>query len=507
VSETPTHSESPPIAAAQAPDRRLSAWRARIALLVGLASSALFLYLAGSHLRWSELGAAFSRAEPWPWVPLAVLSYLAGHWVRGVRCRFLVRRAALLPVATATNVVVVGYAANNLLPARAGELVRAGMLAERAGIGVSQALTVTLLERVLDGLTIVGLLLLVALSLPVSETVGGALSLGSLVFGLAAAAVAVVVLAPSLLARTLPRLAGALRPRWREPALRAALGVGAGVEALRSSGGLALAAATSALVWTLEAGMFFFVLPVVGLDADLGWALLAMAITNLGILVPSSPGYIGPFEFFCAQALGLVGVASGTALAYALIVHVVFFVPITLWGVGIFTWYGVSLGQTAARARTARERDVQTLREGVPVTLVAAAGRRAEAGEAGEVGETAETGPLLAALTAAALPEDADPRALSAAVAFVGAQLRALPPHLRALLGVGLAGFAVLVALRYWRPYSALRPARRRSVFEAWAYGPVAPARQLMRPLRSTALLAYYDGDATGPPRLTGGPP
>src|SRR5579862_7563934 len=126
--------------------------------LLGLLASSVFAWLAFRHLDLGSLVATWRSARPMPWVLLAVSCYLAGHLVRGQRLRILVQLDAMVPLATASNIVVVGYASNNVLPARLGELVRAGMLAERTGIPLAQSVTVTLIERLLDGITILVLL-------------------------------------------------------------------------------------------------------------------------------------------------------------------------------------------------------------------------------------------------------------------------------------------------------------------------------------------------------------
>lgn len=124
----------------------------------GLLGSTLFVVLAMRRLDFASVVATWRTARPMPWVPLAIAVYCAGHFVRGQRLRVLVRRDATLHLPTATNIVVVGYASNNVFPARLGEFVRAGMLAERTGMPLSQALTITLIERLLDGVAILGLL-------------------------------------------------------------------------------------------------------------------------------------------------------------------------------------------------------------------------------------------------------------------------------------------------------------------------------------------------------------
>src|SRR5262245_25585033 len=119
-------------------------------VFLGVVSSALFLALAVRRLDVHSIRESFAHARLFPFLPIAVLSYVCGHFVRGVRCRLLVSREATLDLTTATNVVVLGYAVNNILPARLGELARAGMLARNTGLPFVQSLTVTFLERILD---------------------------------------------------------------------------------------------------------------------------------------------------------------------------------------------------------------------------------------------------------------------------------------------------------------------------------------------------------------------
>ena len=94
--------------------------QAGIRIAACIASSLFFMGVAISRLRFEEIRTALSNARTLPWVPLAVLSYLVGHVIRGVRCKMLVSRTATLSLPAATNVVVLGYAVNNILPARLG---------------------------------------------------------------------------------------------------------------------------------------------------------------------------------------------------------------------------------------------------------------------------------------------------------------------------------------------------------------------------------------------------
>src|SRR5205085_4619299 len=125
------------------------------------------------------------------------------------------------------------------------------------------------------------------------------------------------------------------RSRARAGLLRRATGFASGIAIGRNPSRAARALGLSLAIWIAEAGLFLFALPALGIDARLSTALIAMGFANLGILVPSTPAYIGTFEYFASQALILAGVAGPLALAYAIVVHIAFFVPVTIWGLGV----------------------------------------------------------------------------------------------------------------------------------------------------------------------------
>lgn len=94
------------------------------------------------------------------------------------------------------------------------------------------------------------------------------------------------------------------------------------------------------------------------------------------------------------------------------------------------------------------------------------------------------------------LPPDAHCRAIVSSARFAGEQINALAAELRWPLKLGLAGFCVLIWLSHLRGFSRLPLAQRRRILDAWAFGPVALTRQLFRPIRTTALVAYYEAVA-----------
>jgi uncharacterized protein (TIRG00374 family) len=267
---------------------------------VGILVSLLFLWLSTSRVRWGELGAVVARVHWWPWLPLAVGAYLLGHVVRGLRCRMIVSELAPITLLSATNVVVLGYGANNILPARLGELARAGMLAQRTGLSYVQCLTVTFLERILDAIVILVLFVVAASRRELPGWVRDVSEVAIVIVSMAALVVLAAVLLPSLLPRAATHLTAKLHERLGGRLVSTAYDIVQALAPLRRPARAAGVLSLSLLVWICEAGLFLAVLPAFELAASPALATLAMSMTNLGILAPSSPGFVGPFHFFCA---------------------------------------------------------------------------------------------------------------------------------------------------------------------------------------------------------------
>jgi uncharacterized protein (TIRG00374 family) len=455
-------------------------------IAVGLAASAVFVFLAVRHLDIAALTKVWANAGMLPWLPIGVASYLVGHLIRGVRCRLLVRREATIGVITASNIVVVGYASNNVLPARLGELVRAGMLAERTGMPVAQSLAITFIERVLDGLAILFLLVVGTLIGDTPGWIHEVVRAALVVFGVATLAIFAGAYSPGFILSVASRLGTKLGPRAHDRIVSLATSVTNAGACLRDPRDAALLVFYSLLVWLLEAGLFLALLPIFGLPMNLADGLVAMSVTNLGLLVPSSPGFIGPFHYFCSRALMAHGVDEATALAYATLVHLAFYVPVTVWGASAMLWYGVEVGSTAAIARDAQRGDRLTTVRGVSVVEIAPVQQPPP-----EVHASAFTIGLVEAMVGGT----PHPAAVQYAATFVDGQIAALPAKLRAMFGAGMTFFRFVTRLRFLRGYCDVPLEARRAWTRRWAESRIALLRQLFKPVRATALLAYYDHD------------
>jgi uncharacterized protein (TIRG00374 family) len=280
----------------------------------------LFVYLLRS-VDLGELGRQLGRTA-WGWVVPAVVVGPLGLWARAIRWRYLFPRGSEPPGLVAANMI--GYMANNVLPLRAGELVRVYVAARRiraqarGSLGASLWLagTTVIVERVLDSLTLVLLLVGLVFLIPVPRALEYAAALVLAADALAAAALVSLVLAPDRSRRLLSRLCR------RRPALEArAVGVLdtflRGLEGVRTPAHLAPLAVWTVLVWLLPALGAWALLRAVHLELPLvaGWAVLTFV--GFGISIPSAPGYIGVWHAAAVLALSMFGVGQATAVGYS----------------------------------------------------------------------------------------------------------------------------------------------------------------------------------------------
>jgi uncharacterized protein (TIRG00374 family) len=332
--------------------------------LSGLILSILFVVFFLFRVDLPEMTAVLKEAN-YLFVLPSLLFYLIGLFWRTVRWRNILVPLGRIELRRLWPVVVVGYTANNVLPMRLGELIRAYYLGEREKINKAAVVATILIERLFDGLTLLFLIALVAFFLPVADLFQDLaertripwliLTLG---FSVPFLALSVILLCltrwPSRgiqilqgLANVLPKRAGVLLADLIARSL-------IGLSALKEPKKLLGLTALSFPVWLSEAGLYIVVGISFGLHESLGnWPtmvailLVTTCISNLGTSIPSTGGGVGPFEFFCQATLIFFGVAAPVASAYTLVVHAVLLLPVTVIGV-LYLWTeNLSIGRLA----------------------------------------------------------------------------------------------------------------------------------------------------------------
>jgi len=138
--------------------------RSTLMLWLGAGVSMLFLGLLLRKIDGRQLVDALQRLD-WRYLAAAVAATFVSYWLRAVRWRLLLLHERPLPLGSLYPAVVIGYMANNLFPARLGEFVRAWVLAEREQLKVGSVFASLVIDRMLDGLSVMVMLLLVLVNL------------------------------------------------------------------------------------------------------------------------------------------------------------------------------------------------------------------------------------------------------------------------------------------------------------------------------------------------------
>jgi uncharacterized protein (TIRG00374 family) len=282
--------------------------------------------LAFQGVNVSEAWRIVTQARPGP-VALGGFFFLVALAVRAWRWKHLLAAQQEVRFRSCLSGTCVGFMANNVLPLRLGDLVRAGVLRQLEGANGARVLATVVVEKLLELLTLtffLGCYLAVAAAGPRQAELLGA---GRMAL-LGAVGVGVFLVA-GYWKRTF--LQGLLaRPvRWLSPRLadRMEHGVGRFLEGLQvfaSPGQVLAVVILSAGLWGATVASYYFVGESLGLPLAPGAYVVVVFATAFGVILPAAPGAVGTFHGFARLGLYLVALHSGEqALAFAVLLHAI----------------------------------------------------------------------------------------------------------------------------------------------------------------------------------------
>lgn len=318
---------------------RFAKFQAWLGILLSLVCLTWLIYATD----WAGVWAALTQVD-YRLVAVAILLNLTSVLFRTARWRLMFHDRRVPPFKRLITALLAGQAVNVLTPARLGDVVRATL----ADTGeMAYTLGTLMVEIALDLLMLAALvvLLLSQATLPAWwRGSGQALVVASAV---ALAAVAALVIGRRWMVRTLERLAA----QWRHPLARRALAVAGqllrSLDILGRPAQLLPALAWSLLIWTLYGAVNYTLLSAVGEQPSVLAALFLLAVLQLGVAVPSSPGRIGVFHYLCVQALAVFGIGGPKALSYAIILHLISVVVPMVLGIALTWRLGVQMWSTS----------------------------------------------------------------------------------------------------------------------------------------------------------------
>ncbi len=328
-------------------------WRQQ---LLGLALTLFFLALILFNLKFEEVGTAFSQANYLYLIPAITITMLA-YFVRAWRWQIILRPTKPVSFQTSYGVMMIGFMANNLLPARIGEFVRAYILGAQEKISKSLSLATIVLERVCDGLTLIAFMGVALVAFPSPRQDGWTQFIeifSTSVFVGATFFLVFLIVREKLALRLVSFCMRPLPDRLEHKAHNLLTSFVLGLHVLKRGRSVLGLALTSALVWAMEGCSYYLMLRAFNLDSRMnpmqliGAGLLLLVFVNLGTMVPSAPGYFGVYQAAATVALGAYAVNQSTAFSLALLTNTFQYVTVT--AIGLFFLSRRRLSLSALRA-------------------------------------------------------------------------------------------------------------------------------------------------------------
>ena len=322
--------------------------RSLVRATVGIAISILAIALVVRSVDVNATVAVLARTAP-VWVGVAAAFLLADVVIRAIRWRRLLLPVADVALPAVLGYLLIGYLANNVLPARLGELVRCHYLGDRERISRTTALGTVVVERVVDIAVVVAIAAVAILVLSVRGVVAGAV-----LVGVALVSLLVVLLAIGIVAHRIPgaeRVAAAAS-RWPQLGALAArlqngLAVAGRPRTLVEALGLSVAAWGATLLAFAAAGQ------AIGVELSIGQASLLASGVALAAAIPSGPASLGTYELAAVRIGQAVGVPAEPSLAIGIITHALILLITSGGGVVALARLGVSATPASAAERTA----------------------------------------------------------------------------------------------------------------------------------------------------------
>jgi uncharacterized protein (TIRG00374 family) len=317
----------------------------RLNLIIGILISALFIYLAFRRVQLSDIISSLRSANYFFILPnMAVV--ILGMMIRAERWRYLLGSIGRFKAKELFPSVMIGFMANNLLPARLGEVVRAYSLGAKTGHSRSSIFATIVLERLFDSLSLLAMFWLVILFIPFPAPVKK--------FGIVTLIVNLLIIIfliilkrhTTSLVRLALKICFFLPEKITGRLEHIMYKFAQGLSIFQNRRALFVIVIWSVILWLITALSNYFVFMAFGLYPSIAASFILLIFVAAGVMLPSAPGFVGVFQaatigafvllnnlsLLGQQSIGPFGVTKGEALSFSIILWLCSFLPVTLLG-------------------------------------------------------------------------------------------------------------------------------------------------------------------------------
>jgi uncharacterized protein (TIRG00374 family) len=286
---------------------------------------------------------------------------LTTYWARAVRWRYLLSPIGPTRFRTVFRATIIGFAALGLLPARAGDVLRPYLLSRQEGLSFSSAFATIVIERVLDLIAVLALLAVYlaaaadmsSMSPALLRSVIGSASIAGLLAGMLSMLLWVVAAHPERIGGLVQTADRVLPHAVAKRLAKMARSFSGGLAVARRPRELVASVVWSFAIWLFHAAEVWIVTLAFGMAMPFAGSFLLQALLVIGVAVPT-PGGVGSYhEAYRFGMTTFFGASNSNAIAAAIVVHFISFVPVVLLGLLFMAQDGMSLGRLKELARSA----------------------------------------------------------------------------------------------------------------------------------------------------------
>jgi len=301
-------------------------------LVIGIIISIIFLYLAFRKVDYIELWDALKGANYWYIIPNVIL-VIFSMWMRAIRWKFMVNPIKKVGMGSLFSSVMIGFMANNVLPARLGEFIRAYSLGSKEKMSRSATFATIIIERIFDGFSLLFILWLSLLMYP--EFPGWVKRASNLFLLMNIVTLGFLVLIEvkrelavkffNFVFRILP---SSLSSRGAEIVDKFI----SGLAVFRNIPSLLWILGWSIFIWVMVGVSNYFIFLAFDQTPAIFASFILLGIVSLAVMLPSSPGFVGTFHYACVASFVILNLNEAVSRPFSIVLHASQYIPITLIG-------------------------------------------------------------------------------------------------------------------------------------------------------------------------------